>query len=258
MQEALIVSARKGVFPDQIRLTSSHDQHDLSASRTVPYTDVVTPDFIYLPATDRDAEAVSWIHQHASSHLSDLGLGVSTGKVVGFRAKELLSQAYLPGAYPLIQTSHLSNGEVQHPGETGKKPSWYIGLTEEDKKALLPAGTYVLLKRFSTKEEKRRLVAAVWSSDTPSAFDNKLNYIHQAGKGLDPELAQGLALYLNSGQADNYFRVFSGHTQVNAGDMKKLLFPSLDQLRALGKISCKNQDEIDSAVEKILSKSGED
>lgn len=258
LQEALIVSARKGIFPDQIRLTSSQDQHALSVSRTVPYTDVVTPDFIYLPATDRDAEAVSWMHRYASSHLEDLGLRISTGKVVGFRAKELLSQTYLPGAYPLLQAAHLSGGEVQHPGETGKKPSWYIGLTEEDKKALLPAGTYVLLKRFSTKEEKRRLVAAVWSSDTPSAFDNKLNYIHQAGKGLDPELAQGLALYLNSGQADNYFRVFSGHTQVNAGDMKKLLFPSLDQLRALGRTSCKSQDEIDSAVEKILSKEGKD
>jgi adenine-specific DNA-methyltransferase len=111
-----------------------------------------------------------------------------------------------------------------------------------------------LIKRFSAKEEKRRIVAAVWSGDRTPAFDNKLNYIHANGHGLDPEVARGLAYWLNSTQVDDYFRVFSGHTQVNAGDLRQMKFPSLDQLRALGRSVT---DDIDSAVEHVTNEKTE-
>ena len=86
------------------------------------------------------------------------------------------------------------------------------------------------------------------------AFDNKLNYIHQDGHGLDPEIAAGVALFLNSTRVDEYFRVFSGHTQVNATDLRMMRFPSLEQLRVLGQHSVDNQEDIDSVVERVLTR----
>ena len=52
---------------------------------------------------------------------------------------------------------------------------------------------------------------------------------------MDRELALGLAVWLNSKQVDDFFRVFSGHTQVNAGDLRKMKFPSIERLLLLGR-----------------------
>ena len=111
-----------------------------------------------------------------------------------------------------------------------------------------PVGSYVLVKRFSTKEERRRIVASLWSDDRAPAFDNKLNYIHQQGHGIDPRTAAGLVVWLNSKHVDDYFRVFSGHTQVNAGDLRRMKFPTLSQLRMLGESALSPDD----AVEQIM------
>lgn len=54
---------------------------------------------------------------------------------------------------------------------------------------------------------------------------------------------------------DEYFRQFSGHTQVNATDLRNLKYPSLSQLMAMGeKIGDEfpEQDEIDQVVLETL------
>ena len=65
-------------------------------------------------------------------------------------------------------------------------------------------------------------------------FENHLNVYHCDGRGIDPRLARGLALYLNSSVVDIHFRQFSGHTQVNATDLRNLRYPLPDQLERLG------------------------
>ena len=121
-----------------------------------------------------------------------------------------------------------------HPRSTVRKPQWFKTDSAQSPKLLVPAGSYVLVKRFSAKEENRRIVSALWSDDRAPAFDNKLNYIHRQGRGLEADVAAGLIVWLNSTPVDAYFRVFSGHTQVNAGDLRRMRFPSLEQLRLLG------------------------
>lgn len=77
----------------------------------------------------------------------------------------------------------------------------------------------------------------MWSPErTPGsvAFENHLNVFHIRGEGLDQHLAQGIANWLNSDVIDRFFRTFSGHTQVNATDLKTLRFPTLEQLKNLG------------------------
>jgi adenine-specific DNA-methyltransferase len=100
------------------------------------------------------------------------------------------------------------------------------------------AGYYVLTKRFSSKEERRRVVAAVYDPlriDSPVVgFENHLNYFHAGGKGMSELMAKGLALYLNSSLFDRHFRLFSGHTQVNATDLRKMTYPTREELERLG------------------------
>jgi adenine-specific DNA-methyltransferase len=66
-------------------------------------------------------------------------------------------------------------------------------------------------------------------------FEDHLNYFHQGGRGIDVTLARGLATFLNSTLVDDYFRQFSGHTQVNATDLRVMRYPTRAQLLALGR-----------------------
>jgi adenine-specific DNA-methyltransferase len=65
-------------------------------------------------------------------------------------------------------------------------------------------------------------------------FENHLNLFHENKHGLPQALAHGLAVFLNSTVVDDNFRRFSGHTQVNATDLKQMKYPSYDTLSALG------------------------
>lgn len=121
---------------------------------------------------------------------------------------------------------------------------------------LLPEGWYTVVKRFSAKEERRRIVASVWSpNDNPGevAFENHLNVFHIGGRGLDEDLARGIAVWLNSSVIDKFFRTFSGHTQVNATDLRTLRFPSVETLRCLGRNAVVSQVEVDSLVKEWVA-----
>ena len=232
LQEIIIVGAYKGSVSPQVELSVSRDQNHIQVTRTVPYGQVVTDDFVFVPANYEDDKIVEQVNQ-ARETLVTLGLQVSTGKVVGFRLKNLLLSENIIGACPLLQPTNIATGIVEHPKYDSKKNQWFDTYNETSSKYIVPAGTYVLIKRFTAKEEKRRIVAAVYNAAEPAAFDNKLNYIHCSGEGIDIEIAEGIARWLNSDQVDAYFRVFSGHTQVNATDIRRIPFPSDSQLRDL-------------------------
>ena len=53
--------------------------------------------------------------------------------------------------------------------------------------------------------------------------------------GLDKYMAYGIVVWLNTTWLDEKFRVFSGHTQVNATDLRNLPYPSARQLLAMGR-----------------------
>ncbi|HZT99514.1 MAG TPA: hypothetical protein VFA10_07640 [Ktedonobacteraceae bacterium] len=115
------------------------------------------------------------------------------------------------------------------------------------------------MRRFSSKEEKRRLVAVLYEPQVlPAshvAFENHLNYFHQHGRGLDPLVAKGLTAFLNSTFVDIYFRLFNGYTQVNATDLQYIRYPTRRQLAELatrlpaGKLT---QQTVDTLIEEIL------
>jgi adenine-specific DNA-methyltransferase len=83
---------------------------------------------------------------------------------------------------------------------------------------------------------------------------------HQQNQGLPSLLAKGLALFLNSTAVDAYFRQFSGHTQVNARDLRSLRFPDDQTLRRLGRHVSGHMpttDEINRLVREEISSMSE-
>ena len=116
----------------------------------------------------------------------------------------------------------------------------------------------MIVKRFSSKEEARRVKVHVLNLGEPQALENHLNYVH-AGTArqtipLSPTLAQGLAIWLSSSKIDTWFRARSGSTQVNASDLNAMPTPEKDRLVELGKhwASGLSQEEIDALCRIIL------
>jgi adenine-specific DNA-methyltransferase len=258
LQETIILSGTRGARPDKVVIASSRGYLDVPHERPVSYEDLLAPGdpemFLRIP-TDADDDLATDKVAQLPARLADLGLQVSTGRVVDFRAKEFLRFHPEPGTVPLVYPHHLRNGGIAWPARNHKKPNALRNVPATEK-LLLPAGTYVLVKRLSSKEEPRRIVACVfYPEDTPSTqvgFENHLNVILQSNGGLDPLIAVGLAVWLNSSVLDRYFRQFSGHTQVNAIDLRNMYYPGRESLVRLGIAATgsawPSQDEIDELV----------
>lgn len=258
LQENVIFSGTRGVEPDTVELSISRDHTGEIESRVVPYDEVVFPDdphrFIRLPTHAEDTNIAEVILSQPCS-LTDIGVQVSTGRVVDFRSRHALSGINLPGAIPLIYPGNLHHGRVEWPREI-RKPQWFHPADDKDRALLLPEGWYSVVKRFSAKEERRRIVASIWSPvENPGAvaFENHLNVFHSHGNGLDENLAKGITVWLNSSVIDKFFRTFSGHTQVNATDLRTLRFPTPSALRELGRSLVVAQSDVDGLVSELIA-----
>ena len=254
LQENIIFHAvRGGDGEAAVRITTSSGASTTpETDRTVPAAEVVRPDdpeaFIHIPTADAAA-----VIEGQPSTLASLGLTVSTGRVVDFRALDVLRADPCAGAVPLLYPTHLQGGSVTWP-KAGKKPNAIL-VNESSRSLLVPNETFVLVKRFTAKEERRRVVASVHvGGSLPGdalGIENHVNYFHQRGRGLDLHLARGLAAYLNSTGLDDYFRQFNGHTQVNATDLRNIRYPADTSLRRIGKRmegSPHEQGQIDAIV----------
>ncbi|MGH2618497.1 MAG: Eco57I restriction-modification methylase domain-containing protein, partial [Thermomicrobiales bacterium] len=105
LQETVIFRAVRSAKPDIVTITHSTgpDTRDVQ-SRAVEYEQVVRPDdpnyFIRLVADDLGSEAAERMERF-STRLEDLGLTVSTGRVVDFRATAHLRMSPGPNTVPL-------------------------------------------------------------------------------------------------------------------------------------------------------------
>ena len=263
LQENIIFHAVKGRNqPHDLVISSSSGEHgDLVTESVLAFNEVVHPHdaekFIYIPSAPSHVAAKESIGRLSAS-LASLGISVSTGRVVDFRLKNSLRQEAQKGTVPLVYPCHFDAGKVRWPKTPSRKPNAILD-NNETRPWLVPSGVYLLTKRFTSKEERRRLVACLFDPDSVEAewlgFENHLNYFHANGRGLDRNLAVGLFAFLNSTVVDQYFRCFSGHTQVNASDLRKLPYPDRDTLLTIGRnMTTLNlpQAEIDEYVSKHI------
>ncbi len=264
LQENVIFHAKKGAPRRSVVLTSSTGPDEPGSSRTVSHDAIVDPMdsnlLIHLAVSTAD-ENIARRMRGLTSNLADLGITVSTGRVVDFRAREHLRAEPAPRTVPLIYPVHFAEGFVSWPRNGGRKPN-ALSVNAATREFMVPSETYTLTKRFSSKEEKRRVVAAVYDPSrlprevSDVAFENHLNYFHARGRGLSKWTARGLALFLNSTLVDQFFRQFNGHTQVNASDLRSLRYPTIGQLNSMGRRlgrSFGDQARIDAIVDEALS-----
>lgn len=263
LQENIIFHAVKGRNkPRTLVISTSSGEHgDVITESVLNYSDIVHPhdteQFIHIPSAPGHAAAKE-IMDDLRSSLASLGIAVSTGRVVDFRLKDALRQEPQKGTVPLIYPCHFDAGTVCWPKAPSRKPNAILD-NDATRPWLVPSGIYLLTKRFTSKEERRRLVACLFDPNNVKAewlgFENHVNYFHAAGRGLDRPLAAGLFAFLNSTIVDQYFRRFSGHTQVNASDLRNLAYPNLHTLQAIGSEMTtlnRSQEEIDELVTKHL------
>ena len=269
LQENIIVHAVKGDSTSDVTITTSRGGafevdpargacavEDLTR-RTVPHVSVIhdgDPDRFVHIAADGIEQGIVDRMAHLTATLSDIGVEVSTGPVVDFRLKDDLRADPEGGTAPLLYAAHSQGGRVSWP-RVMRKPN-AIRVSDKSRKWLWAnEGNYVVARRFTSKEERRRIVATVYGSDLPGelvGFENHLNVFHVSREGMPRNLAEGLALFLNCSLVDRYFRQFNGHTQVNATDLRSLRYPDRTTLERLGTEHdglTLSQQDIDTIVE---------
>jgi len=263
LQETMIFSVVKSsATPDTVLVSSTADPHDMYVlARDVPYHEVVAPSdpqSCIRIVSDESGQQIARRMAMLEADLASLDISVSTGRVVDFRAEAFLRFLPEEGMVPLIYPTHLASGTVVWPKLEAKKACALVD-TEQTRALLVPNEYYVLVRRFSAKEEKRRVVAVLYEpQDLPNVyvgFENHLNYFHHNAHGLDPLLAKGLTAFLNSTLVDLYIRSFNGHTQVNATDLRNMRYPRREQLEQIGARlldQVATQDVIDASIEEIL------
>jgi adenine-specific DNA-methyltransferase len=158
---------------------------------------------------------------------------------VPFRATEFIDKVgQVPGSHvPLIWMNHVQPMRVTWP--LGRHKPEYMKHVIAAHPLLVPNRNYVLLRRFTAKEEERRLVAAPYFARTSSVsmlgLENHLNYISRPGGTLTEAETFGLAALFNSYLLDNYFRTSNGNTQVSATELRSMPLPALETITAIGK-----------------------
>ena len=241
-------------------ISSSHGVHDIGEPNVREVSANTVLDFasidkiLRLPVCDSDDEALALVDSWPSS-LSDLGLNISTGPVVPFRATELIArEGKVPVSHvPLLWMNHVRAMRATWPLDH-HKPEY---ITRAGAKTLLVTNrNYVLVRRFSAKEEPRRLMAAPWIADEYAipelGLENHLNYVHRPGGTLSQDEALGLAALYNSHLLDTWFRTVNGSTQVSATELRSMPLPSREVIVALGR-RVKHLDDPMAQVDELVA-----
>lgn len=252
LQENVIIHLKKQKQSSKVKISYSTD-HDFSDLTEISFdTDqIIHPDdkhkVIHIPSVQSSLEPSMLF----VGTLADIGVSVSTGPVVDFRLKDYIFDTKDSEAdiVPLIYPAHMRTGKVAWPVEKLNKKGQYFAVTDDTRRWVVPLeGYHVIVRRFSSKEERRRIFAAIVDPDAMEAshiaYENHINFFHINKAGLDKELALGLWAFLNSKVVDDYFRSFSGHTQVNVSDLKRLRYPKIETLRQMG-TDIQNVDQAD-------------
>ena len=236
-----INNADEEQYPVELIIDSSNDQRIIRI-----------PESAYQASILRKAETFPTTFQGA-------GYFISTGRVVEHRTRKYITEKTgTSNSVPLYRPHNVTPLTTTWTGDHKKDVSFM--LNDGHEKHTMENGTFVLLKRFSSKDEKRRLVSGVHLKNVHSCelvgFGNKTNYIGVTDEKLTKTEAYGLAAIFNSSFMDKYFRCISGNTQVNATDIRVMKFPSRKQVKKIGKqaIKLKTTDtrELDLIVNPVL------
>ena len=240
LQETMIIKVRKtNSAPDSVLITSSQSNSDFDeiTSLIAPYSSVVAGKdlYVFLPTSNDEMEVIHRIHTYDHT-LPDEGLRMRTGIVVDFRQWDELRKEPGDHIIPLFYSQHIKDGRVHH-NPSGKEYDWIVdskpGLIQKNK-------NYVFCKRFTAKEERRRLQCGIYLAEDFSKYtfigtQNKINYVDMVdGSEMDLQTVYGVFALLNSTLFDVYYRILNGSTQVNSTEINSVPVPPLAIIQKIG------------------------
>lgn len=157
---------------------------------------------------------------------------------------------------PLYDLQNVKNMKIEHPLYKNGKPQFFKAC-EESFSFLLKNKNYVFLRRFSTKDDKKRLIAAPYFMDISLAeyigLENHLNYIYRPKGNMDRNEVLGIAALLNSEIFDKYFRIINGNINVSATELRALHLPALEQIKKIGNELILQNNFYESNVDEIVN-----
>jgi adenine-specific DNA-methyltransferase len=249
LQETVILKGkRKDFFSDtkQVLVSSSNGLKDIDKLSSKYFDskkiiDISTSEkILHLPVNDNEELLLSLVKSWDGT-LNKYNIQISTGPVVAFRSKEFIQDHYQNGTVfltPLFWLHNVNKMVLDWPVLKPNKGQ-YIRIENNSKSILIPNKNYVLLRRFSSKDDKSRLVAAPYFCNFMKAsyigVENKVNYIYRPKGHLDRNEVVGLCALLNSGLFDNYFRIFNGNVNVSATELREMALPPLDEIKEIGR-----------------------
>lgn len=257
LQEALLAVYRLGKSSrnGQTRLLKVGPTGDFEVEEVGPFALPEDPSGPWIIPRRREQGSLVETAQRQPTRLADLGYRVSTGPLVWNRHKDQLRSE--PGArrYPLIWAESVTaDGRFEFRAEK-KNHEPYFEVRPKRDDWLIVRSPCVLLQRTTSKEQRRRLIAA----ELPASFldehravvvENHLNMIYSAEGPLIATVVppRVIAALFNSQVVDDLFRCINGSVAVSAFELEALPLPSP---KALGKLerfldSGSTLDEIDS------------
>ncbi|WP_116294628.1 HsdM family class I SAM-dependent methyltransferase [Cupriavidus taiwanensis] len=266
------VADREGVFDDVLQetLLAAYTRREhadpaavslvipkgLNAAKVEPIGAVAltkTGDPWLLPRSAGDAAFLSAI-DCMPTRLSDLGYAVSTGPLVWNRHKTQLRTESCTGALPLIWAeSVVSQGFVFSAERRNHVP--YI-LVQQDQAHLVVRKPCVLVQRTTSKEQNRRILAAVLPEDFLAKFggavvENHLNMVVAPSPNLAQVAPGTISALLNTEAVDRAFRCISGSVAVSAYELNALPLPTVKQVKSLEKSI--NEGASQKQIERIVA-----
>lgn len=265
LQETLILKGKKKILSDTdnlIIISSSQSINDLDTpkQKSYPLKDLIDTDsiekIIHLPVNTEEEEIIK-LFKTWNGSLNKYDIQISTGPVVAFRSEEFLLENPETDSAPLFWLHNVIKMLADHPVNRKDKKQ-YMMITQASKGILLPNKNYVLLRRFSSKDDKSRLIAAPYFCSTSKAnfigVENKLNYIYRPKGHLERFETMGISALLNSDLFDTYFRTFNGNVNVSATELREMPMPPLEIIKEIGKqLVLKNDFSIENVNEIVNS-----
>lgn len=256
LQEAIIIKVKKAhVKPTKVTLTTTRSNADFSQKTIfeVPYSTIVNGEdcYVYLATNSDEVETLSQLNVWADT-LPSLGLRMKTGLTVDFRNRDALRDVVEEDAIPLFYPQHIKNGKVAFP--LGKDGEYIVtgqsGLRQKNT-------NYLFVKRFTTKEEHRRLQCGVYLASEHPQFEeistqNKINFVC-GSHDLSEHVVLGLYVLFNSTLYDGYYRILNGSTQVNSTEINSMPIPPMSVIEDMGKELIQAGDMSESSCDGILS-----
>jgi adenine-specific DNA-methyltransferase len=218
---------------------------------------------LHLPTNELD-ERIIKVFKTWTGSLHAYGLEISTGPVVDFRSLKMIRARKVKDTVPLIWLHNVVPMKINWPDSKaakGKTKKQYIIHNKTSLSRLIPNGNYIIMRRFSTKDDDKRLTAAPYLQNFDYemiGIENHLNYIYSTVGTISDILAIGLSCLLNSRLFDLYFRTFNGNINVSATELRDFPLPELKLILGLGEqvLQCQKigkNYEIDKMVSEIFN-----